>query len=46
MIQEIKNEILGESYFSIQHATGLTVLVYPKKDMPQPMELSTPTMAP
>ncbi len=31
MMQEIKNEILGESYFSIQHASGLTVLVYPKK---------------
>lgn len=31
MIQEMKNEALGESYFSIRHATGLTVLVYPKK---------------
>lgn len=32
MLHEIKSDLLGESYFSVKHPTGLTVLVYPKKD--------------
>ncbi len=30
-IHEIKNDLLGDSYFEIDHKTGLKILVYPKK---------------
>ena len=29
-IREIKNDLLGESYFEIKHPSGVTILVYPK----------------
>lgn len=31
-IREVKSERLGESYFEIDHPSGLKILVYPKKD--------------
>ena len=31
-IEEIKNELLGESYYDIDHPSGLKILVMPKKD--------------
>ena len=30
MIQEIKNELLNEKYYEIQHPSGLKILVFPK----------------
>jgi len=29
-VQEIRNEVLGDSYFEIQHPSGLKIVVYPK----------------
>ena len=31
-IREVKSERLGESYFEIDHPSGLKILVYPKKN--------------
>lgn len=31
-IKEIKNELLGESYFEIDHQSGFKIFVYPKPD--------------
>ena len=33
MIKEIKNELLGEKYFEIEHKSGLIILVMPKKEV-------------
>lgn len=30
-ITEIKNEALGEKYYSVKHPSGLTILIYPKE---------------
>ncbi len=32
MMEYIKNDILDEGYYSIDHASGLKIFVYPKKD--------------
>ena len=31
-IREIRNDLLGDAYFEVKHPSGLTILVYPKKD--------------
>lgn len=31
-IKEIKNDLLNDSYYKIEHESGLTIFVYPKKD--------------
>ncbi|MEG2081381.1 MAG: insulinase family protein, partial [Oscillospiraceae bacterium] len=31
-IKEVKNELLGESYYEIDHSSGLKILVYPKEN--------------
>lgn len=31
-VKEIKNDLLKDSYYTIEHETGLTIFVYPKKD--------------
>lgn len=31
-IKEIKNELLGDSYFEIDHSSGLKIFVYPKEN--------------
>mgnify|MGYP003299944719 FL=1 len=32
MMEYIKNDILDEGYYSIDHKSGLKIFVYPKKD--------------
>ena len=32
MIKEINNEILGEKYYTVDHASGLKILVFPKPE--------------
>ena len=31
-IREIRNDLLGDAYYECKHPSGLTILVYPKKD--------------
>ena len=31
-IREIRNDLLGDAYYEVKHPSGLTILVYPKKD--------------
>ena len=36
IVKYIENEILGEGYYSIDHKSGLKILVYPKSEYTSP----------